>query len=65
MLKARAIVSAGQNDEDDDGLTAEIMRKRVASELPEADRPFMSAFLDTQIFNALCTELYHDRGAKH
>lgn len=65
MLKARAIVSSGQNDDDDDGLTAEIMRKRVASELPEADRPFMHEFLDTQIFNALCAELYHSRGPKH
>jgi len=56
MLQARAIVSAGQ----DDGLTANMLRKRVADEVAKEDRAFMRAFLETQVLHALCSELYHD-----
>ena len=56
MLQARAIVSAGQ----DEGLTANMLRKRVADEVPREDRAFLRSFLETQLLHSLCTELYHD-----
>ena len=58
MLQARAIMSAAGQD-DDGELSSEMLRKRVACEVPREDRAFMSSFLETQILHALCVELYH------